>query len=159
MAKLSHPDSQFERFLFATLFEDEETSVSVLSALARQDIDAWQEAARLDRLTKEAAINSLATRIWKVNSARCSPSDASTIAASTIQLLPSHGASQRSSIQTKTTDGRYLMWLVYGILWGSIAISGNSHLESSRAEQTNHVSSAAVQQEAVLQSSHGPGTN
>jgi hypothetical protein len=87
---LSLSDSQFDSFLFAPLYETGETSLSVLSALARQDIDAWQEAARLDQLPKDAAINSLASTIWKSDSERWSPTDASITAASLIEHLPYH---------------------------------------------------------------------
>jgi hypothetical protein len=47
VTQLSPTNTQFDRFLFATLHEHGETPLSVLSALARQNIDAWQEAARL----------------------------------------------------------------------------------------------------------------
>src|SRR5665811_1932563 len=98
MPQLSRSNSQFDRFLFAPLYETGETSLSVLSALARQDIDAWQEAARLDQLPKDAAINSFASTIWKSDSERWSPTDASILAASLIQCLPSHHGSHISSI-------------------------------------------------------------
>ena len=65
MTQLSRIDSQFDRFLFAPLHENGETPLTVLSALARQDIDGWQEAARLAQLSKNHAVNSLASTIWK----------------------------------------------------------------------------------------------
>ena len=71
-------------------------TLSVLSVLARQDVDPWQEAARLAQLSRDQAINSLASKIWKSNSERWSPSEASILAARLIELLPSHSGSPSS---------------------------------------------------------------
>jgi hypothetical protein len=65
-------------------------TLSVLSLLARQDVDPWQEASRLTQLSGAEAINSLAARIWKSDSEQWSPSEASMLAARLIKLLPSH---------------------------------------------------------------------
>jgi len=47
---------EFDRFLFASIGEDRRGQrLSVLSALARSDIDPWQEAARLAGLPRNAA--------------------------------------------------------------------------------------------------------
>lgn len=76
MTGLSQTTSEFDRFLFALLGEDDEVSLSVVSVLARQDMDPWQEAARLSQLSKDEATNSLASTIWKTDSNRWSPSEA-----------------------------------------------------------------------------------
>ncbi|MDF2117845.1 hypothetical protein PY365_19885 [Roseiarcaceae bacterium H3SJ34-1] len=48
--------SKFDDFLFAPVGEDRNGMiVSLLSALARLDIDPWEEAAELARLPTEAA--------------------------------------------------------------------------------------------------------
>jgi hypothetical protein len=71
MTELSQTDSQFDRFLFASLHENGETPLSVLSALARQDIDAWQEAARLVHLPKDHAVNRRPALLPRVVSNSC----------------------------------------------------------------------------------------
>jgi hypothetical protein len=153
MTQLSPSNSQFDRFLFAPLYENGETSLSVLSALARQDIDAWQEAARLDQLSKEPAINSFASTIWKSDSERWSPSEANLVAASLIELLPSHNDTHDSLISNESKNGKLMMWLAYGILLGSIAMSGNSNLQSTRSHhQSKQTNSVVVQQDALSQS-------
>ena len=160
MTQLPHIDSQFDRFLFTPLYQDRETPLSVLSALARQDVDAWQEAARLNQLPKGAAINSLASTIWKTNSERWSPSDASIVAAGLVELLPSHHASRGSTISIESANSKVVMWLVYGILLGSIAISGNRHLQSSGSNQeAARNNNIVVQQEPVSQPSRGISTD
>ncbi|MDR3436945.1 hypothetical protein [Telmatospirillum sp.] len=56
--------SEFDDFLFAPLGEDGNgMRLSVLSALARQDVDPWQEAARLAQLPKETAVQRLVSLI------------------------------------------------------------------------------------------------
>jgi hypothetical protein len=147
MTRLSPSNSQFDSFLYAPLYETGETSLSVLSALARQDIDGWEEAARLDQLPKGAAINSFASTIWKSDSERWSPTDASIIAARLIEHLPSHqAASPVSSIPIESTNSKFMMWLVYGILLGSIAASSNMQSNPSQPNQANRT---VVQQQAT----------
>jgi hypothetical protein len=155
---LSHIDLRFDHLLFAPLSEDGETPLSVLSALARQNIDAWQEAARLNQLPKEAAINSFASTIWKTNSERWSPLDASIVAARLVDLLPSHHAYRGSSISTGSANSKVMMWLVYGILLGSIAISSNQQ-SSENSQQPNGDQNTVVQQEAVSQPPPGTSTD
>jgi hypothetical protein len=50
-ASVSHLGSEFDNFLFASIGESRNGMLlSVLSALARLDLDPWQEAAELARL-------------------------------------------------------------------------------------------------------------
>ena len=93
MTEVSHLESRYDAFLFASLCQDDELPLSVLSVLTRQDLDPWQEADRLAHLSNEQAVNSLASRIWKSDSKRWSPSEASVLAIRLIQLLPSHDGS------------------------------------------------------------------
>lgn len=152
MTQLSRTNSQFDRFLFAPLHENGETPLSVLSTLARQDVDAWQEAARLAELPKDHAVNSLASTIWKSDSARWSPSEARLVAARLIELLPSYSESRDSSISTADNSNKLMMWLVYGIIFGSIAISGNINQQSVRnSNQPSHTNAVVGQQQAVSQ--------
>ncbi len=161
MTQLSRASSQFDRFLFAPLHENGETPLSVLSALARQDVDAWQEAARLAQLPKDHAVNSLASTIWKSDSERWSPSEASIVAARLIELLPSHNGSRDSSTSTENNSSKLLMWLVYGIIFGSIAISGNINQQSVKnsSNQPHHTNAVVGQQEAVSQLFPGARTD
>ena len=124
MTRLSDHEPRYDAFLFASLCEDDETVLSVLSVLARQDLDPWQEAARLADRPKEQAINSLAARIWQSNSERWPPSEASILAIRLIELLPPHGDSRSDSGFAEQPGGRMTLWFVIGMV-GSIALSGN----------------------------------
>jgi hypothetical protein len=67
---ISVPGSEFNQFLFAPIGEDKNGMlVSVLSGLARSDVDPWQEAAKLAQLPGEAATKELAALIGALQAA------------------------------------------------------------------------------------------
>jgi hypothetical protein len=88
-ASLSLLGSEFDEFLFAPIGEDGHgMRVSVLSALARLDIDPWQEAARLARLPGKAAAERLASLIARLPDRPQIHHDAGPVAARLVALLP-----------------------------------------------------------------------
>lgn len=95
MAEMTHSasasflGSEFNDFLFAPIGEERNGMLlSVLSALARLDVDPWQEAAELARLPGEAATERLASMIAALPDGPSAPSDPRTIAARLVALLP-----------------------------------------------------------------------
>src|SRR4051794_9892882 len=106
MVELSRLDSQYDAFLYASLCESDGVTLSLLSVLARQDVDPWQEAARLAELSRDEAINSLASKIWKSNSERWSSSEASVLAVRLIELLPLHGRPRSPQLWADDGNGR-----------------------------------------------------
>ena len=82
-------ESRFDRFLYAAVREDPDgTPLTVLSVLARLDIDPWKEAAKLAQLPGGAAARALAVLISALPKGSATPSDSETIAARLITLLP-----------------------------------------------------------------------
>ncbi|MGO4870169.1 MAG: hypothetical protein ACLPGW_06095 [Roseiarcus sp.] len=80
---------EFDDFLFASIGEDRNgTTLSVLSALARFDVDPWQETASLARMPKETATVRLAALIGATPMDLATGLSAATIAARLIALLP-----------------------------------------------------------------------
>jgi hypothetical protein len=80
---------EFDAFLFATVGEDPNGMVlSLASALARQDVDPWREAANLAGLPGEAAIGRLAAFITALPGRPFASSDPGTIATRLVALLP-----------------------------------------------------------------------
>ena len=152
-------ESQYDTFLFASVCETDEMTLSVLSVLARQDVDPWQEADRLAQLSRDQAISSLASKIWKSNSERWSPSEASILAVRLIELLPSHSRPRSSPPWTDDGNGRLTFWVVAGMLFMSLAISGNSMQRAKDASASTHSVGMAVQKDAVTRSSRGIGTD
>ncbi len=80
---------EFDEFLFAAIGEDRNgTTLSVLSALARLDVDPWREATSLARMSREAAAERLSSLI---DALPCDPASAipsQTSAAALVALLP-----------------------------------------------------------------------
>ena len=84
--------AEFEAFLFAPVREEPNgMTLSVVSALARLDIDPWQEAASLAILPIEVATRRLASLIATLPGASLDCPKPDEIAASLIALLPGHG--------------------------------------------------------------------
>ena len=82
--------SDFNAFLYASIGENRAGGkLSVVSALARLDIDPWQEAEKLSHLSSEAAMNHLSSFIAKYPEWTFETGDRSLLAQSLIALLPS----------------------------------------------------------------------
>ena len=100
-ASVSLLGSEFDDFLFAPIGEDRnEMPLSVLSALARLDVDPWEEAANLTRLPAETATQRLASLIAALPDGSSAHPDPATIAARLIALLPGRASSNVHSRET-----------------------------------------------------------
>ena len=97
---------EFDDFLFASIGEDRnDMPLSVVSALARLDIDPWQEAFELTRLPREAATRRLASLIAALPDGPSAHLDPRTIAARLIALLPRRARSNIPSRETSLGGG------------------------------------------------------
>jgi hypothetical protein len=89
--------NEFDSFLFASVGEDSHAlPLSVLSVLARLDIDPWLEAAELARLPREAATLRLASSIAATAGPSAYPEHGAN-AARLIALLPHQANSTTTS--------------------------------------------------------------
>jgi len=79
---------EFDKFLHATIGDDNGMPLTVLSALARLDVDPWEEAAKLTRLTEKSAVAQLASLLGALRHASLLCPDPTGIAAPLIALLP-----------------------------------------------------------------------
>ena len=118
------PGSEFNDFLFAPIGEDRNgMMVSVLSGLARSDVDPWQEAARLAELPEETAAQRLASLIGALPDGRASYPESRTIAARLVALLPrppgSRAASQGASGSAWATMNSRPWW-IYVVIMGFV---------------------------------------
>jgi hypothetical protein len=85
---------EFDGFLYALIGADKnEMPLSVLSALARLDVDPWEEAAELSALPKDTAVQRLAASIARLPGGRWTRADAKPIADRLIELLPRRNGS------------------------------------------------------------------
>jgi hypothetical protein len=81
--------TEFDNFLYAPIDEaNDQVPFSVLSALARQNVDPWEEAAVLALLPKESAILRLSTMISSLTIGRTPRSDPTADATRLVALLP-----------------------------------------------------------------------
>jgi hypothetical protein len=86
------PHSDVNAFLFGQIGIDAGgLELSVMSALAREGLDPWQEAARLARLPEVRAIDELARMIAAVPESQWPQPIATEIAARLVRLLPRRG--------------------------------------------------------------------
>ena len=99
---LAQTRSQFDAFLYAPVEEDNEGRfLSVLSALARSDLDPWTEAGILSRMAPENAIQRLAFLISTLPGGTLADVNHRTVAARLVALLPN--AASFNLIQRQTT--------------------------------------------------------
>lgn len=89
------PGTEFDKFLYAPIAEERSGMVlSVLSALARRNLDPWDEAARLARLPRAVATSFLTTLIAALPDGPSPRTDPGSIAERLIDLLPRRLASK-----------------------------------------------------------------
>src|SRR5690348_2336962 len=118
---------EFDSFLFAPVGEEVEgIPLSVLSALSRLDLDPRDEAARLSHLTKETAVDQLASMIARLSDRCWSVSEARRIASRLIERLPmATGASKPKLFETSAAPKRGSeppQFLVYVALLIALAV-------------------------------------
>ncbi len=132
IVSISGLGSQFDAFLFATVDEDKNGMLlSVLSALARLDVDPWQEAARLARLPADAAARRLTSLLEALPDAAPAHRDPGTVAARLIGLLPhlaeADGSSNPASASVATKPSATLIWTIVMMLFLSAQWIAASH--------------------------------
>jgi hypothetical protein len=83
--------TEFNEFLFARVNVGPYGGhLSVVSALARLDLDAWAEAAKLARLPSDIAAGKLSELLAKVSEIPQTPKEAQKVAVRLVALLPGH---------------------------------------------------------------------
>jgi hypothetical protein len=89
-AQVTSIGTEYNSFLYATIGTDANgTQLSVLSAMARMNLDPWQEAANLAALPGKEAAGRLASLIAVIPGAPSVSGDPGIVATRLIKLLPS----------------------------------------------------------------------
>lgn len=116
--------AEYDNFLYSASSDDtNQIPVSVLSVLARHDIDPWHEAAQLAQMSKTTAIARLASMISSVNLDLTSQSS-EIIATRLIELLPMPSApraSRRLGIPHPRPGSR--LYIIAGIATGLLLLA------------------------------------
>src|SRR4029078_5834338 len=94
---------EFNDFLYAAIAGDRNgMPLSVLSALARLNVDPWEEAAELAALPKDAATRRLVLLIERLPGGGWAKTDVRVIADRLIALLPRRGSLKALSVGEPT---------------------------------------------------------
>ena len=125
--------SEFDAFLFAPIGEERNGMLlSVLSALARLDIDPWQEAARLARLPAESATRRLTSLLEALPDAAPIHRDPGTVAVRLIGLLPHLAGADGSAVplpgaRATSRPSTTLIWTIVMLLTLSVQWIAATH--------------------------------
>jgi hypothetical protein len=125
--------------LFASIGEDRGgMEVSVLSGLARSDLDPWLEAAKLAELPGKTAVERLASLIETLPGRVWAQPEARAVATRLVALLPHPHADNASSSQASHSLGAMMNsrpWWVYVVLMSFVLGSQLSQAVSCRRRQ------------------------
>lgn len=131
--------SEFDEFLYAQIGEEHNGMLlSVLSALARLNVDPWDEAARLAHLPRDAARCFLTALIAALPDGPSARTDPAAVAERLIALLPQRGASNRDTpnpahLEAITVDRPDLTrYMFLGIILAMLALGAQWLLERSQ---------------------------
>jgi hypothetical protein len=128
--------TQFNAFLFASVGDDRNgMPLSVLSALARQNVDPWQEAAELARLPHEVSVRRLTALIEVLPEGPASGHNPKTAATRLIALLPRvsglefppRAAFLGSAIVTRRPSTISVAMFLLAIMLGTQLFAARSH--------------------------------
>jgi hypothetical protein len=87
----------FERFLYSFVGQDDNgMPLSVLSLIARHDVDPWEEAAKLSQLPERTAVTQLASLLGPPAHVPAELEERALVAARLIALLPPRCVAPRS---------------------------------------------------------------
>lgn len=142
-------DPQFDRFVYAELCEHDETTPSVLSALARQSVDPWQLAARLTQMPKDQAVEMLTSIVQASDHKRWSPLEANEVAVRLIGLLPCQNHFGSAAHAMETHKANLMIWLMYGIFWGTLAIYAGNPQQAVKSGGDSSVTDDIISREAL----------
>ncbi len=149
-ASIANLGSEFDDFLFAPIGEERNgMPLSVVSALARSDVDPWQEAAQLARLPVEAATQRLASLITALPEASGPRWDPGTIAARLIGLLPHTAASPSPSSKAVLDAGaanrsQILVYVIFMVITLSVQLIAASHQPPAQVGDGNPPASSTL---------------
>lgn len=140
--------SEFNDFLFAPIGEEKNGVVlTVLSALARLGVDPWQESARLAQLSADKATQRLTAIILGLPKGQWTESDAETIAARLVGLLPAKRASRPPSLDPASRKARVpprLMALLFVAAMGGMVFFAVTNFMHPGAVGNSDRSSAPI---------------
>ena len=132
-ASVSFFGSEFNDFLYAPIgAETTGMPLSVLSALARLNVDPWGEAAELSKLPKDTATQRLASLIARLPVGRWAQADCGEIADRLIELLPRRSSSKAPLAPREMTRFAVPMLICAALGAAALIIAANREPSSQR---------------------------
>ena len=113
--------ARYDDFLYAPVCDEPNgMRLSVISALARINVDPWDEAKRLAAMPKAMGERALISILSLVSEIRCKPQEAEAIAARLIRLLPQSGegtptAANRTAAGAPQSTNYWWVWLCFAL--------------------------------------------
>jgi len=124
--------SEFDAFLFASVgWDKNEMALSVVSALARLDVDPWKEAATLARLPKSAAASRLAGLLADLPGGPPAHFDPRRGAARLVALLPRESVIESLKPQIVETANAVPKYHIAAFLVLAVLMFGIQYLNAS----------------------------
>ena len=146
LSSASIPSSRYNDFLFAPICEDADgMRLSVLSALARMDVDPWEEATKLAAMPRAIAQSTLISTLDLLSGRSWKPAEAEVVAARLIRLLPGGAeapkaaAGEIAGVLAQRTN-YWLVWLVFAM---AISFLSPHHQTTTDADQSKSISSTS----------------
>jgi hypothetical protein len=109
--------ARYDDFLYAPICDEPNgMRLSVISALARMNVDPWDEAKRLAAMPKAMGERALVSILGVVSGSRCKSPEAEVIAAQLIRLLPQSGegattAAARTAVGAAKSTSYWWVWV------------------------------------------------
>ena len=169
MTAIHHPTpgSEFDEFLYASIAEEHNgTLLSMLSVLARSNLDPWDEAARLAELPRAAARQFLSTLLVAIPEGPSARGDPEALVERLIALLPMRAAPTDQLRPTQpqlppvNSRARTIAWAFYiaAILFMAISqwLAGHSDLHTNPASAAATTTPATASPDAPAAKSLRP---
>ena len=127
--------------------------LSVLSALARIDVDPWEEATRLAAMPKAIAERTLVSTLDQVLGKSCHRSKTEVIAARLVQLLPQPGQGvtivPTGAARVGTQQAYWLVWLGFALAISLLsarhqATTADTGGSTSKSSATSQLESGSI---------------
>ncbi|MVT67285.1 hypothetical protein GPL21_19475 [Bradyrhizobium pachyrhizi] len=127
--------SRYDDFLYAVIEDSNGTRISVVSALARLDVDPWEEAASLDEMIRARAQKRLVSMLDQVSGQNWRDAEKKAVASRLVGLLPTFRG-RANPMPGSEVSVRVLLCVAifWGFLLATAALTYNDHKTSAVAE-------------------------
>jgi hypothetical protein len=135
--------SRYDDFLFAPICDEPSgMHLSVLSAMARLNLDPWEEATHLAAMPKADARRALVSTLDQLSGRSWSPSEAEDTAARLVRLLPEHREGATSTVrEVARVRAQRLVWLFFAMAISFL--SPHPHTMTTHTSDSASTSTAA----------------